>query len=86
MYVFVSHGSSDVAVLTGSLTWVKIDDENRTTAKFSLTLTLSRSQYREVGVGDSVDVRGALVEFGDGETSGDAPLTMEASFASSVLV
>ena len=72
--------SVDSAVLTGTLTWVKVDsNESRTTAQFTLTLSLSHSQYPEASVGDGVEVRGALVKFGDGETNGDTPLLMEAS-------
>ena len=64
--------------MTGSLTWVKVDGESRTTARLLLTLTLSHSQYPEASEGDSVHVSGAQVEFGDGETGGDTPLPMQA--------
>ena len=67
----------DSAVLTGSLIWVKFDGENRTTAQFSLTLSLSRSQYPSAVTGDRVYVTGGVVEFGDGETTGNDPLPME---------
>ena len=70
----------DAAVLTGSLTWVKVDNESRTTARLLLTLTLSRSQYPEVSEGDTVYVSGAQVEFGDGETGGDTPLPMQVCY------
>lgn len=65
-------------MLTGSLTWVKADDENRTMARFLLTLTLSHSQFPEASEGEVVHVTGALVDFGDGETSGESPLRMKA--------
>ena len=68
---------ADSSVLTGSLTWGKIDNENRTTARFSLTLSLSRSQFPTAAVGKSVFIAGAVVEYGDGETTGDNPMKME---------
>ena len=68
---------ADSAVLAGSLTWVKLDSENRTTAQFSLTLSLSHSQYPSSEVGDRVYVTGSVVEYGDGETTGDGPLAMK---------
>ena len=72
---YISH--SDTAVLTGSLTWAKEDDENRTTARLFLSLTLALSQFPGASEGGRVYVTGALVDFGDGETSGDAPMPME---------
>ena len=77
---FVHFKTSDSAVLTGALTWVKLNGENRTTARFSLTLSLSHSQYPSAKVGDRVYVTGALVSYGDGETSGDNPLSMEVQY------
>jgi subtilisin-like proprotein convertase family protein len=75
--VTVEDNDDDTAVLTGSLTWVKVDGESRTTARLLLTLTLSHSQYPEASEGDSVHVSGAQVEFGDGETGGDTLLPMQ---------
>jgi hypothetical protein len=75
--VTVEDNDDDSAVLAGSLTWVKLDSENRTTAQFSLTLSLSHSQYPSSEVGDRVYVTGSVVEYGDGETTGDGPLAMK---------
>lgn len=68
---------TDTAVLTGSLSWVKVDDENRTTARLLLTLTLSHSQFPEAAVGDRVYVNGAQVDFGDGENTGGLPMELK---------
>ena len=78
--------AADSAVLTGSLTWVKVDDENRTTARFSLTLSLSLSQYPTTittpaaVVGERVPVPGAVVKYGDGDTTGEEPMIMEVQY------
>ncbi len=59
---------SDEAVLSGTLTWEKPSGYGRTTALFTLTLTLSLSQYPNATLGGVVLMPGG-VEFGDGDGS-----------------
>ena len=68
---------SDTAVLSGSLTWARREDENRTTAQLLLSLSLLYSQFPMAREGDRVKVAGATLDFGDGVVLEDMMLPLE---------
>ena len=67
---------SDAAILAGSLAWRKEEDGSRTTAQFTLSLTLALSFFPNATQGGTVLLNGGVLEFGDRETE-EQPLDME---------
>ena len=66
----------DDAVLSGTFTWKSVTTQ-RTTAQFSLVLTLSNQYYQNKRSGDPISLSGGHISFGDGQTVENIQLIVE---------